>query len=124
MAQETSGFEKNGIYVGASEVPGVNLDGVTFNGSTYYRSITGNDEVIILPKLEPKSTIRAIGGGCRLTRGSFEVSYERTNHEGTCLGQIGQATFQALNFDDASTRSRVVASSRMDCWACRCRVSL
>lgn len=108
-AQETSGFEKNGIYVGASEVPDFNLDGVTFNGSTYYRSITGNNEVMILPKLEPKSTIRAIGG-YRLTRGSFEVSYERTNHEGTFLGQTGQATFQALNFDEriyALTRRRV-----------------
>lgn len=108
-AQETSGFEKNGIYVGASEVPDFNLDDVTFNGSTYYQSMTGNNEVMILPKLEPKSTIRAIGG-YRLTGGSFEVSYERTNHEGTFLGQIGQATFQALNFDEriyALTRRRL-----------------
>lgn len=82
---------------------------MTFNGSTYYQSMTGNNEVMILPKLEPKSTIRAIGG-YRLTGGSFEVSYERTNHEGTFLGQIGQATFQALNFDEriyALTRRRL-----------------
>lgn len=98
-AQDTTSFAKNGIYVGASEVPNFNLDGVTFDGSSYYRSVTGNNEVLILPRLQPKSTIRAIGG-FRLDRGSFEVSYERTNHVGTFLGLSGQATFQTLNFDE------------------------
>lgn len=109
LAQETSSFAKNGVYVGASEVPNFTLDGVTFNGSTYYRSVTGNDEVLILPRLQPKSTIRAVGG-FRLDRGSFEVSYERSTHVGTFLGQTGQATFQTLNFDEriyALTRRRI-----------------
>jgi opacity protein-like surface antigen len=64
---------------------------------------------MILPRLQPKSTIRGIAG-YRMKRGSFEVSYERTNHVGTFLGFSSEATFQTLNFDEriyAMTRGRI-----------------
>jgi hypothetical protein len=107
-AQEVPGFASNGPYVGASGVPNFTLDGETFDGSSYYRRIGGN-EILILPKLEPTSTIRAVAG-YRLTRGSFEVGYERTKHVGSFVGIPTDATFQALNFDEriyVLTRGRI-----------------
>jgi opacity protein-like surface antigen len=106
--ERPSGFAKNGFYAGASTVPDFTFDGVTFDGSTIYKEI-GGDEIIILPRLEPKSTIRAVGG-YRATRGSFEASYEKTKHVGRFLDLRGDATFQALNFDEriyALTRGRI-----------------
>ena len=108
LAQEIPGYAKNGVYVGASAVPDFALDGVTFDGSSYYRQI-GGDEIMILPRLEAKSTIRGTVG-FRLTRGSFEVGYERTRHDATFMDLHGEATFQTLNFDEriyVLTRGRV-----------------
>jgi len=107
-AQEVQGFAKNGLFVGATGVPNFTFDGVTFNGSSIYQQIGGN-EILLLPKLEAKSTIRGIVG-YRLTRGSFEVSYERLNQGATFLGATGEATFQAVNFDERIyilTRKRI-----------------
>jgi hypothetical protein len=107
-AQETPGFAKNGVYVGAFAVPDFAFDGVTFDGSSYYQEIGGN-EILILPRLEAKSTIRGTVG-FRLTRGSFEVGYERTRHDATFMDIHGEATFQTLNFDEriyVLTRGRV-----------------
>jgi hypothetical protein len=106
--QEIPGFAKNGLFVGATGVPQFAFDGVTFNGSSIYRQI-GGDEILLLPRLESKSTIRGIVG-YRLTRGSFEVSYERLKQSATFLGFPGEATFQTFNFDEriyAFTRKRV-----------------
>jgi hypothetical protein len=97
-AQELPGFARNGLFVGASSVPRFTFDGVTFDGSTYYQEI-GGEEIIILPRLEPQATIRGFVG-FRATRGSFEVSYERTKHAGTFMGLTGEATVRALNFDE------------------------
>lgn len=107
-AQEVPGYASNGFFVGASGVPNFTFDGVTFDGSSYYRKV-GGDEVLILPKLEPASTIRAVAG-FRLTRGSFEVGYERVNQVGSFVGIPTDATFQALNFDERIyilTRGRI-----------------
>jgi opacity protein-like surface antigen len=107
-SQEQPGFAKNGIYVGASGVPDFTLDGVTFDGSSYYQKI-GGEEIMILPRLEPKSTARLVGG-VRSSRGAFEVGYEQTQHVGTFMGLSGQATFHALNFDERIfmlTRGRI-----------------
>lgn len=107
-AQETPAFAKNGLYVGATGVPDFTFDGVTFDGSSYYQKVDG-DEIIILPRLEKKSTIRGIAG-YRSGRGSFEVGYERTEHVGTFMGLSGSATFQTLNFDERIfmlTRGRI-----------------
>jgi hypothetical protein len=98
LAQETAGSASNGFYVGASSVPNFTFNGDTFDGSSYYRKI-GGDEVLILPRLEKRSTFRAVAG-YRVTRGSFEVSYERTKHVGTFVGIPVDATFQAINFDE------------------------
>lgn len=107
-AQEIPGFAKNGLYVGATGVPQFAFDGKTFNGSSVYREI-GGDEILLLPSLESRSTVRGIVG-YRLTRGSFEVGYERMKQTATFLGLPGEATFQTFNFDEriyAFTRKRI-----------------
>src|SRR4051812_22911187 len=95
-SQEAPGFAKNGPYVGATAVPDFTLDGVTFDGSSYYQKV-GGEEILILPRLQPKSTVRGIFG-FRSTRGAFEVGYEQTTHVGTFVDLSGEATFHALNF--------------------------
>jgi hypothetical protein len=107
-AQDGQAFASRGFYVGASGVPNFTFDGVTFDGSTYYRQV-GGDEAMILPRLDSKSTIRAVAG-YRLTRGSFEVGYESTNHTGRFVGIPADATFKSLNFDERIymlTRGRI-----------------
>jgi hypothetical protein len=108
-SRERASFAKIGTYVAASGVPNFTLDGKTFNGSTWYKQV-GGDEFGILPRLEPKSTVRAIVG-YRVARNSFEVSYEQTNHQGTFQNLSGEeATFHSLNFDERTfflTRWRV-----------------
>jgi hypothetical protein len=98
-SQEGSSFAKQGMYVGVSALPGFTLDGVTFDGSTYYQKI-GGEEILILPRLDRKNMLRAIAG-FRSKRGSFEVSYDQTKHAGTFLGVPGQeATFHSINGDE------------------------
>jgi hypothetical protein len=107
-AQETPGFAKNGLYVGATGVPSFAFDGVTFDGSSIYQQIGGN-EILLLPRLDSKSTIRGVVG-YRLTRGSFEVGYERLKQTATFLDAPGEATFQTVNFDEriyVFTRKRI-----------------
>jgi len=97
-AQEIPGYARNGVYVGVTAVPAFTFDGVTFDGSSYYKQV-GGEEVLILPRLDSQATLRGVAG-FRLTRGSFEVGYERTRHAGSFMGVAGDATFQALNFDE------------------------
>jgi hypothetical protein len=107
-AQEIQGFAKNGLFVGATGVPSFAFNGETFDGSSIYRQEGGN-EILVLPRLDAKSTVRGIVG-YRLTRGSFEVSYERLNQTATFLGATGTATFHAFNFDEriyVFTRKRI-----------------
>jgi hypothetical protein len=107
-SQEEPPFAKTGVYVGASNVFDFALDGLTFDGSSYYKQVDG-DEILILPRLERKSAMRALVG-FRSRRGAFEVSYDQTNHRGTFLDAPGEATFHALNGDErifALTRHRI-----------------
>ena len=107
-SQEEPPFAKTGVYVGASNVFDFALDGLTFDGSSYYRQIDG-DEILILPRLERKSAMRALVG-VRSRRGAFEVSYDQTTHRGTFLDAPGEATFHAINGDErifALTRGRI-----------------
>ena len=98
-SQEGSGFAKQGMYVGVSGQPGFTLDGLTFDGSTYYQKV-GGEEILILPRLDRKNMLRAIVG-FRSKRGSFEVSYDQTKHVGTFVGVPGQeATFHSINGDE------------------------
>ena len=108
-SQEGSSFAKQGIYVGVSGLPGFTLDGLTFDGSTYYQKV-GGEEILILPRLDRKSMSRAIVG-FRSKRGSFEVSYDQTKHVGTFAGVPGEeATFHSINGDERIfllTRERI-----------------
>jgi hypothetical protein len=107
-SQEQSAFAKNGAYVGVSGVPDFTLDGVTFDGLSYYQKI-GGEEILILPRLQPKTTVRGIFG-VRSTRGAFEVGYEQTKHAGTFMDRGGEATFHSLSFDERIfflTRGRI-----------------
>jgi len=97
-AQELPGAAKNGLFVGATAVPRFAFDGVTFDGQSVYQEIGGN-EILLLPSLDSKSTVRGIVG-FRLTRGSFEVRYERLKPTPTLLGLPGAAPFRAFNFDE------------------------
>jgi hypothetical protein len=108
-SQESPGFAKEGTFVGVSALPGFTLDGLTFDGSTAYRRVDG-DEILILPRLDRKNMVRGIVG-FRSSRGSFEVSYDQTNHTGTFLGVPGwEATFHSINGDERIflvTRKRI-----------------
>jgi hypothetical protein len=108
-SQEGSSFAKEGAYVGVSGLPGFTLDGLTFEGSTYYQKI-GGEEILILPRLDRKDMLRAIVG-VRSKRGSFEVSYDQTRHAGTFAGVSGvEATFHSINGDERIfllTRQRI-----------------
>ena len=97
-AQELQGAAKNGLFAGVTGVPPLKFDGVTFDGQSVYREIDG-DEMLLLPRLESKSTLRGIVG-YRLTRGSFEFSYERLKQSATFMDFPGQATFRTFNFDE------------------------
>ena len=105
---ERTSFAKTGAYVGAAGVPNFTLDGKTFDGMTWYKQVNG-DEFGILPRLDRKSTLRAIVG-YRVAKNSFEVSYEQTNHQGMFQNLAGEATFHSLNLDERTfvlTRGRI-----------------
>lgn len=107
-SQELPGFAKEGAYLGASGLLDFTFGGETFDGASYYQRENG-DEIIILPRLEKRNVFRAIVG-FRANRGALEVSYERTKHPGTFLGETGEATFQVLNVDERIfflTRGRI-----------------
>jgi hypothetical protein len=98
LSQEAHhGYAKEGGYVGVTGLLGFTFDGNTFDGESAYIEVDG-DEVMILPKLEKRNLVRAILGH-RWEKGAFEVSYDRTKHTGIFLGESGEATFQAVNFD-------------------------
>ena len=95
--QEPQGFAKVGGYVGGSFVPNFTLDGETFDGMTLYREI-GGDEVGILPKLDKQHKFKGILG-YRGKMAALELSYERTNHDGTFFDGTGEATFQSVDLN-------------------------
>jgi len=97
-SQDQSGFARTGAFVAVSGVPDFTLDGLSFDGSSYYQEIDG-DEIMILPRLNARTAIRG-AIGFRAGRGSFEVGYEQTRHDGTFMDGIGEATFHSINFDE------------------------
>ena len=98
-SQERSGAAKEGFYVGVSGQPNFTLDGLNFDGQSYYQKIDG-EEIIILPRLDRKNMVRGLAG-YRAKHGSFEVSYDQTNHTGTFAGVPGvESTFHSVNFDE------------------------
>jgi len=97
LSQEREGFAKEGGYIGITGLLDFTFDGVTFDGSTGYIQVDG-DEVMILPRLDKRNLVRAALGH-RWQRASFEVSYDQTTHSGTFLEEVGEATFRSLNVD-------------------------
>src|SRR6185503_8767298 len=98
-AQEEMGFAKNGGYVGMSGILDFSFGGDTFDGESIYKKVNG-EEILILPKFEgAQNALRAVFGW-RTGIGAFEVSYDRSKHQGTFLEFPGEATFHALNFDE------------------------
>jgi hypothetical protein len=108
FAQEQQRFAKEGGYAGVSGLLNFTFDGETFDGASVYREVDG-DEIVILPRLDKQNMIRGILG-YRGAKGAFELSYERTRHNGTFLDLSGKATFQAVNVDGRlffATRHRI-----------------
>jgi hypothetical protein len=60
-SQERSTFAKEGGYAGISGLLDFTLDGLTFDGASVYQKENG-EEILILPRLEGKSMLRAIVG--------------------------------------------------------------
>ncbi len=96
-SQELSGFAKEGGYGGVSGVMDFTFDGVTFDGSSYYQRV-GGEEIIVLPRLDRRNMFRGILG-FRAPKAAFELSYERSRHNGTFMDTVSKATFQAVNAD-------------------------
>jgi hypothetical protein len=55
----SGGFAKEGGYVGISAIPGFTFDGITFDGSTVYREVDG-EELALLPRLDKHATMRVV----------------------------------------------------------------
>ena len=96
-SQEPRGFAKVGGYAGLSFVPNFTLDGETFDGMTAYQEV-GGDEIGILPKLDKQHKFKGILG-YRGKMAALELSYERTNHNGTFFEGTGEATFQSVDLN-------------------------
>lgn len=92
------GFAKLGGFVGASVMPGFTFDGDVFDGQTVYVEENDGDEVVFLPLLDKQPLIRAILG-YRARQASLEISYDRTQHDGSFDGFPMDATYQAINVD-------------------------
>lgn len=102
------GFAKLGGFAGVTFMPKFTFDGETFDGQTVYKQEDG-EELVFLPRLDEQPLIRFILG-YRARHASLEVSYERTQHEGTFMDVPMDATFQAVNIDGRfffAPRSRV-----------------
>lgn len=95
--QERSGFAKEGGYVSVTGLLNFTFDGVTFDGSSFYQEVDG-DEIMILPRLNERNMVRA-ALGFRGPKAALEVSYDRTRHSGSFLDGSGTATFQSINVD-------------------------
>jgi hypothetical protein len=96
-AQTPPGFAKEGGFVGVTVLPGFTFDGETFDGRTIYKEIDG-EEIVFLPLLDKQTLIRGILG-YRARTAALEISYERTQHEGTFDEFPLDATYQAVNVD-------------------------
>jgi hypothetical protein len=91
------GAVKEGGFVGVTVMPGFTFDGETFDGQSAYKQIDG-EELVFLPKLDKQPLIRAILG-YRARNASLEISYDRTQHDGTFDVFPLDATYQAVNVD-------------------------
>lgn len=97
-AGQTAGFAKEGGFVGAAVMPSFTFDGETFDGMTVYQEIDG-EELLFLPKIDSRPLIRGILG-YRARQAQLELSYERTQHDGSFVDLLPlDMTYQAINAD-------------------------
>jgi len=94
---QTAGFAREGGFVGFTVLPGFTFDGNTFDGETVYQEIDG-EELMFLPRLDKQPLIRGVLG-YRARQVALEISYERTQHEGTFIDFPLDTTYQAVNVD-------------------------
>jgi opacity protein-like surface antigen len=95
--EQYGGFAKQGGFVAVTFMPGFTFDGETFDGESGYQKV-GGEEIILLPKLDKQPLLRGVLG-FRGRKASLELSYERTQHDGSFMGETMNATFQAVNVD-------------------------
>ena len=95
--EQYGGYVKQGGFVSFTFMPSFTFDGETFDGSTWYQKIDG-EEIIVLPRLDKQPLMRGVLG-FRGRNASLELSYERTQHDGTFENETMAATFQAVNAD-------------------------
>jgi hypothetical protein len=105
---QQDGAAKEGGFIGVTFMPAFTFDGETFDGQTFYKEIDG-EELFFLPKLDESPLVRVILG-YRALNASIEISYDRTQHDGTFVDVPLDATFQAVNVDGRyffAPRSRI-----------------
>jgi len=105
---ESKGFVKEGGFAGLTFVPQCTFDGVTFDGQSGYKQVDG-EELMFLPKVDKQNVIRPVLG-YRGSKGSIEISYDRTAHTGRFADVPMKATFNSVNVDGRyyfMTRSRI-----------------
>lgn len=91
------GYAKLGGFAGVTFMPNFTFDGETFDGLAIYKEVDG-EELVALPRLDEQPLIRFILG-YRARHASLEISYDRTQHDGTFMDEPMDATFQAVNVD-------------------------
>ncbi len=96
-AQMTGGFARESVYVGVAGLFDFTLDGVSFDGNTYYEAET-TKEIFILPQLDKRDLVRYVVG-FRARPFSLEFSYDRTRHDATFADLTGEALVEAVNID-------------------------
>jgi len=93
----TRGAAREGVYVGVAPQVNATLDGVSFDGLTIYERV-GGTELMILPKLDAKTRLRAVVG-FRSRPLAIEISFERARHGGTFDGAPVESLLTATNVD-------------------------
>jgi len=97
QVERPKGYAKEGGFVAVAIMPSFTFDGETFDGQTAYKEI-GGEELFFLPKLDKQPLIRATLG-YRARQASLEISYDRTQHQGSFVDEPLDATYQAINVD-------------------------
>jgi len=97
LGQMRGGYAREGMYVGVAGMFDFTLDGVTFDGRTFYEAET-TQELFILPALDKQNLVRYVVG-FRMRPAALEFSYDRTRHDGTFLDTTGKAVVNSVNVD-------------------------